>query len=93
MKPRLKLRLDGSVVLLSPGDGLLNERHARRLVERHWGSIERFAERMGLSYWAACQAMTFQGRRSAGQIREARLMLGLPSTPTAHAVRCSGARS
>lgn len=91
IKPRLKLSATGKLSVVAPGELGWNARQARSYIQRHYGSVGKFAARFALSYAAACLA-TRPGRdssvsRIAGDVSHIRSMLGLRTEPTPHAVR------
>lgn len=91
MKPRLKLTRDGHLVVLACGLNPWGENSARKYIQEHYGSLQRFARRYQLSYNAVCTALRPIARpeRMAGQVAEVRAVLGLTSRPTAQSLRVS----
>lgn len=89
MKPRLKLTSDGHLVVLVSGLNPWGEISARKYIQEHYGSLQRFARRYQLPYNAVCTALRPVSRpeRMAGQVAKVRAVLGLTSRPTAHSLR------
>ncbi len=94
MKPRLKLNSDGGVEVVSPGVVGWNERAARLFVRTHYGSLQAFAIRYRLPYYAVCNAVGHvQAERTAGPTATVRQMLGLKSNPTQASISLARAQA
>lgn len=84
-KPRLKLRLDGRVSVLSAGANSWSEQAARSWIQKHYGSLAHFSRRYGFDYLHVVNA--FQRRQdAAGGVAEVRQLLGLKSNPSSASI-------
>lgn len=93
MKPRLKRSSDGRLIVIKPGLNPWREHSAKRFLVEHYGSISAFSERFGFPYNAVCTALrSSTASRWAGNVATVRQVLGLPSTPSKHAIRCAKVR-
>lgn len=85
MKPRLKLCLDGSLLVLAPGALAWTCFEADSFVAQHYGDRMRFALRFRLNYAAVTAALRDDkaAAQRAGQVESVRRILGLRSDPSA----------
>lgn len=81
-KPHLKVGLDGRFCLVRPGRFEFSEADASHFIQRHYGTRSRFASRLGVGISSVTNAMHPAYSSCSGQIRQVRLMLGLPSNPS-----------
>lgn len=94
MKPRLKLTLQGDLVLIKPGLTGLTEEETRKKILRHYGSIAEFSRRFRYTYSSVNSAVFNRAfLTSGGQISEIRKVLGLASEPSKHALSLERNRS
>lgn len=94
MKPRLKLLLNGRILVVRSGSLGWSSREARTSVKQRYGSVSGFAARFHVSQGCAYAALTDAriAVRAAGQIAFVRQVLGLPSHPSEQALRVASAR-
>jgi hypothetical protein len=88
-KPRLKLRVDGTVEVLIPGSLSWSAFRARDFIREQYGTVQAFALRFGLNYGMTCDALRDDRLASerAGGVAHIRQMLGLKSAPTRASMR------
>lgn len=84
-KPRLKLHLDGKVILVSSGLNKWTEPEVKKWIQRHYGSIAEFSRRYGFDYLHVLNALDRRlgAVNCAGGIASVRQLLGLRSEPSA----------
>lgn len=90
-KPRLKLRLDGSVQILKAAPLGWSCYAAGDFIRMHYGTRTAFALRWHLHYGALCEALAgdHASARRAGLVGEYRQLLGLRSEPSQASRRAS----
>lgn len=80
MKPRLKLLLNGQLLVVRPGVSFRTGGAARAWIRAKYGTVQLYCARHRLPYGAASVALKDRphAARMAGLVRQARLVIGLP---------------